>query len=162
MIKKEAKQRSLGVRRETKGAVSGQQVAKRRESPNMSVAAGYRTISWELRIVNWTYNLKVTGGHGESESAVLTKFGEWVREVWEERNWRHGAWRILPMVLLGRRTETWVVTGWGNGVKVFLFLKKKNKKNIACLYANRNEPKPPRGANRSGALFLTRHENAEA
>lgn len=54
-------------------------------------------ISWELRIVNWTYNLKVTGGHGESESAVLTKFGEWVREVWEEKNWRHGAWRILPM-----------------------------------------------------------------
>lgn len=116
----------------------------------MSAAAGYR--SDKLGTENRQLDLQFEGycGHGESESAVLTKFGEWVREVWEERNWRHGAWRILPMVLLGRRTETWVVTGCGNGVKVFLFLK-KNKKKIACLYANRNEPKPPRGANRSGA-----------
>lgn len=39
--KEEIKQCSLGVRRETKGAVSGQQVSRRRERPNMS--AGYRS-----------------------------------------------------------------------------------------------------------------------
>lgn len=41
--KKEAEQRSLGVRREAKGAVSGQQVSRRRERTNMSADAGYRS-----------------------------------------------------------------------------------------------------------------------
>lgn len=58
-IKKEAKQRSLGVRRETKRAVSGQQVSRRRERSNMSEAAGYR--SDKLGTENRQLDLKFEG-----------------------------------------------------------------------------------------------------
>lgn len=75
--------------------------------------------------------------------------------MWEERNWRCGAWRTLSVVLLWGSTERLVVAGWGNGVKGFFFFLKM----IACLYANRKEPKGPKGAGGSGALLLSRHEN---
>lgn len=44
--------------------------------------------------------------------------------VWEERNWRHGAWRSLPIVFAVKEKED-----MGETFSQSVFLKKKKNEN---------------------------------